>query len=71
MGYVGMTLLEEQEMLRTITLGTCVSIQGTFVKETSDGRIVVQVDGSFFEGAPIPKIEAGAERSQGGQVLAR
>lgn len=64
MGYVGMALLGEQEMLRTITLGTCVSIQGTFVKEISDDRIVVQVDGSFFEGAPIPKIEGQAERGQ-------
>ncbi|MFC6582403.1 hypothetical protein [Sulfitobacter aestuariivivens] len=40
-------------MLRTITLGTCVSIQGIFVKEMPDGRIVVKVDDAVFAGKPI------------------
>ncbi|MEM9393948.1 MAG: hypothetical protein AAGA38_08825 [Pseudomonadota bacterium] len=40
-------------MLRTITLGSCVSIQGFFVKALDDGRIVVRVGTRTFEGTPI------------------
>jgi len=40
-------------MLRTITIGSCVSVQGTFLKESSEGRIAVEVDGKIFEGKPV------------------
>jgi hypothetical protein len=42
-------------MLRTITLGSCVSVQGTFVKSTPDGRIAVQVDNTIYSGVPVVK----------------
>ncbi|MEP2919602.1 hypothetical protein [Sulfitobacter sp.] len=42
-------------MLRTITLGTCVSVQGTFVRAMPDGKIAVQVDNTIFSGVPITK----------------
>lgn len=42
-------------MLRTITLGSCVSVQGTFVRATPDGRIAVQVDNTIYSGVPINK----------------
>ena len=46
-------------MLRTITIGSCVSIQGVFVKEVSEGRIAVKVDGRVFEGRPVLNQENG------------
>jgi len=42
-------------MLRTITLGSCVSVQGTFVRANPDGRISVQVDNTIYSGMPITK----------------
>lgn len=41
-------------MLRTITIGSCVSIQGLFVSELSNGKIIVQVDDKTFVGKPVP-----------------
>jgi hypothetical protein len=41
-------------MLRTITIGSCVSIQGTFVGQQADGRIAVQVGEKTFVGKPVP-----------------
>lgn len=45
-------------MLRTITVGSCVSIQGILVKQLADGKIVVRVDDQTFVGYPVS-----AERS--------
>ena len=42
-------------MPRTITLGSCVSIQGTFVRAMPDGRIAVQVDNTIYSGVPVTK----------------
>ncbi|MFK7878802.1 hypothetical protein [Roseobacter sp.] len=42
-------------MLRTITLGSAVSIQGTYVRALPDGRIVVRVDDTSYAGAPVIK----------------
>ena len=42
-------------MLRTITIGSCVSVQGIFVKEMPDGRITVKVDESIFSGKPVTR----------------
>lgn len=40
-------------MLRTIIMGTCVQVQGTFVRALGDGRIVVSVGAQNFAGQPI------------------
>jgi hypothetical protein len=42
-------------MLRTITLGSSISIQGTFVRAMPDGRIAVQVDNTIYSGVPATK----------------
>jgi hypothetical protein len=42
-------------MLRTITLGSCISVQGVFVKDMPDGRIIVKVDDNSFSGKPVPR----------------
>lgn len=42
-------------MLRTITLGSSISIQGTFVRAMPDGRIAVQVDNTIYSGVPVTK----------------
>ncbi|MFV0514537.1 MAG: hypothetical protein ACK5MY_13055 [Jhaorihella sp.] len=41
------------DLLRTITVGSCVSIQGIYVRTLSDGRIVVRVGKDLFEGRPV------------------
>ena len=40
-------------MLRTISLGSCVSVQGIFVRALRDGRISVRVGEKTFVGFPI------------------
>ena len=40
-------------MLRTITMGSCVSAQGTYVRALPDGRIAVKVGQKVYEGRPI------------------
>lgn len=40
-------------MMKTIKLGSCVSIQGYFVRATSGGRILVEADGKTYEGMPV------------------
>jgi hypothetical protein len=39
-------------MLRTIILGSCVSVQGQFVRQLDDGRIVIQVGNRTYQGKP-------------------
>lgn len=41
-------------MLRTITIGSCVSVQGLLVGHTPDGKAMVRVDEKTFVGYPIP-----------------
>jgi phosphatidylserine synthase len=41
-------------MLRTITLGSCVSVQGLVVGQMADGRLEVRVDEKTFVGMPVP-----------------
>jgi hypothetical protein len=43
------------QMLRTITIGSCVSVQGTFVRALADGRIAVRVGNQIFAGIPVVK----------------
>jgi|GEM_PF-582792 len=40
-------------MLRTITVGSGVSVQGLMVGELPDGKIMVEVDGKVFVGTPV------------------
>ena len=43
-------------MLRTITVGNYLSIQGLFVRMLSDGRIVVRVGDKTYQGQPVQQI---------------
>jgi hypothetical protein len=43
-------------MLRTITVGSCVSVQGLLVAQMSDGKIAVKVDEQTFIGYPVSSI---------------
>lgn len=40
-------------MIRTINIGSCVSVQGLFVSQLADGKIVVKVDEKTFVGFPV------------------
>ncbi|MBL9055536.1 MAG: hypothetical protein JNJ84_04585 [Rhodobacteraceae bacterium] len=45
-------------MLRTISVGSCVSVQGLMVAQLADGRIAVKVDDKTFVGRPVPVVRA-------------
>jgi hypothetical protein len=40
-------------MLATVTIGSCVSIQGIFVKALENGLIRVKVDDRIYDGRPV------------------
>ncbi len=40
-------------MVKTIQLGSCVQVQGLFVRKGAQGRIVVRVGDRLFEGFPV------------------
>jgi hypothetical protein len=40
-------------MLRTISVGSCVSIQGLLVGQMNDGKIMVKVDEKTYVGYPV------------------
>ena len=40
-------------MLKTITLGTCVSVQGIFVRALPNGKVEVRVGQQLFTGSPV------------------
>lgn len=40
-------------MLRTIILGSAISVQGTFIRALPDGRIAVRVGQAIFSGQPV------------------
>ncbi len=42
-------------MLRTITIGSAISVQGVFVKALPDGRITVRVGNSVYCGLPVAR----------------
>lgn len=42
-------------MLRTITLGSCVSVQGLLEKILPDGRVAVRVGNRIYTGLPVHK----------------
>ncbi len=43
----------ELGMIRTIIMGSCVSVQGTFVRSFPDGRIAVKVGKLIYSGRPV------------------
>lgn len=43
-------------MLRTITVGDYVSVQGMYVRTLPDGRIAVKVGEKVYEGRPVNAI---------------
>ena len=42
-------------MLHTVMMGSCVSVQGIFVKNLPDGRVQVRVGDQVFAGRPVQK----------------
>jgi len=40
-------------MLRTIEIGTCMSVQGLVVRQLEDGRVVVRVGDRLYTGVPL------------------
>ena len=40
-------------MVKTIVLGSCVFVQGLFVRTLPGGRIVIRVDETEFTGRPV------------------
>ncbi len=44
-------------MLRTISVGSCVSIQGLLVGQMADGKIMVKVDEKTFVGYPVNRVK--------------
>ncbi len=40
-------------MFRTITVGSCVTIQGQYVRDSDNGRVVIRVGKDLFVGKPV------------------
>ena len=40
-------------MIRTITIGSCISVQGLFESAGADGMIVVRVGDKTYTGKPV------------------
>ena len=40
-------------MLKTIILGSCVSVQGILEKKLPDGRVMIRVGNRIFTGNPV------------------
>lgn len=45
-------------MFRTIRVSSCVSVQGEFVEDLSDGRVVIRVGETEFLGQPVAGLPA-------------
>lgn len=46
------------EMIRTILVGSYISVQGIWVRDLADGRMVVRVGHKEFHGRPVKKVLA-------------
>lgn len=44
-------------MLKTIAIGSCVSVQGLLVRQLSDGKIMISVDGKTLVGQPVSAVK--------------
>ncbi|SES09172.1 putative cofactor-binding repeat-containing protein [Tranquillimonas rosea] len=40
-------------MVQTITIGSCVSVQGNVVRNLEDGRVTIQVGEQAYTGFPV------------------
>ncbi|MBJ2152299.1 hypothetical protein [Paracoccus sp. IB05] len=40
-------------MLRTISIGSCISVQGLMVSQNADGTVVIRVDDRTYTGRPV------------------
>lgn len=40
-------------MYKTITIGSCVSIQGMYVCDATDGKVVIRVGDRQYTGKPV------------------
>ncbi len=40
-------------MLKTIIVGSCVSVQGLLVRQLENGRMIVRVGERLYEGTPV------------------
>jgi hypothetical protein len=49
---------EAGPMLRTITIGSSVFIQGTFLKDLGDGQIAIKVFDGTYVGRPVTPFKA-------------
>ena len=47
-------------MIKTITVGNYISVQGLWVRTLADGRVVVRVGQQEYVGRPIAKAQAAA-----------
>ena len=45
-------------MLKTILMGSCVLVQGIFVKRLADGQIAVKVGDQIYSGKPVETVKA-------------
>lgn len=43
----------DRDVIRTITIGSCISVQGIFECAAENGRIVVRVGSKTYEGKPV------------------
>lgn len=55
-------------MLRTITIGSSVSVQGVFVRDVSEGRIAIKVDENLFVGRPVLQSDKVSQNSKQAEV---
>lgn len=42
-------------MIRTITIGSCISIQGQFETDLGNGNIIVRVGQQTYQGKPVTR----------------
>ena len=40
-------------MIRTITIGSCISVQGLFEGQNANGTITVRVGNKIYQGKPV------------------
>lgn len=40
-------------MIRTISVGSCVFVQGRFLTQTDDGKMMVEVEGKTYKGQAV------------------
>lgn len=45
----------EEQMIRTITVGSCISVQGMFERDMGNGQIAVRVGEQTYIGKPVSR----------------